>query len=137
MFLSFILAILNFGYFTIFGRYLRRFASFFSRLANMCLSCKLYSWLLAPLLEICVLHLNVVLFFFYLNKTFCFSLYIKHAYFTGSPPLLPKPTTTTTPISSAPWSQTSNHTLATTLFSHGSGMPLSFFVGSFFNGFKK
>ena len=37
----------------------------------------------------------------------------------------PKPTTTTTPISSPPWSQTSNPTLATTLFSHGSGMPLS------------
>ena len=140
MLLSFFLAILNFGYFTIFGRYLRRFAFFFSTLANMCLSCRLYSWLLAPLLEICILHLNVVLFFFFffcLNKTFCSSLYIKHACFTGSPPLLPKPTTTTTPISSAPWSQTSNPTLATTLFSHGSGMPLSFFVGSSFNGFKK
>ena len=53
----------------------------------------------------------------------------------------PKPTTTTTPISSPPWSQTSNPTLATTLFSHGSGMPLSLslflFVGSSFNGFKK
>ena len=83
MFLSFFLAILNFGYFTIFGRYLRRFAFFFSTLANMCLSCRLYSWLLAPLLEICILHLNVVLFFFFffcLNKTFYFSLNIRHAY---------------------------------------------------------
>ena len=75
-------------------------------------------------------------FFFWLNKTFCSSLYIKHACFTGSPPLLPKPTMTTTPISSPSWSQISNPTLAMTLFSYGS-MPLSFFVGSSFNGFKK
>ena len=54
-----------------------------------------------------------MLFFKYLTRLF-----------TGSPPLLPKPTTTTTQ-SSPPWSQTSNPTLATTLFSHGSGMPLS------------
>ena len=70
---------------------------------------------------------NLLLFFKYQTRLFI-----------GSPPLLPKLTTTTS-ISSPPWSQTSNPTLATTLFSHGSGMPLSLslFVGSSFNGFKK
>ena len=56
---------------------------------------------------------NLLLFFKYQTRLFI-----------GSPPLLPKLTTTTS-ISSPPWSQTSNSTLATTLFSHGSGMPLS------------
>ena len=32
-----------------------------------------------PLLEICVLH-SIVVLFFWLNKTFCFSLNIRHAY---------------------------------------------------------